>query len=301
MSQRVSPPLKWHGGKSYLAPMIHALAAPSKHHPKSKPDGWLHRVIPFAGGLGEFWNWDYEGVSEVVNDLDSTLTGFWRVLQRRESFEEFQRIVQCVPFSQEEWRVGSSMAGLNQEKAMGRVQAHNDVWRAVWFFINIRQSLAGRRDSFAPRSRTRTRSGMNEQVSAWLNAVEGLPEAHARLMRVLILNMSAVDVIQKEDGPNTLFYCDPPYIPSTRQSPDVYTHEMTLEQHEELLKALLSCRGRVLLSSYDNELYNDLLKGWSKHLYELPNNAAGGATKRRMQEVIYTNLPPSELPGVYLN
>ena len=41
--------------------------------------------------------------------------------------------------------------------------------------VNCRQSLTGRMDTFAPLSRRRTRRGMNEQCSAWWNAVEGLP------------------------------------------------------------------------------------------------------------------------------
>jgi len=44
--------------------------------------------------------------------------------------------------------------------------------------VNCRQSLAGRMDAFAPLSRRRTRRGMNEQCSAWWNAVEGLPAVH---------------------------------------------------------------------------------------------------------------------------
>ncbi len=91
--------------------------------------------------------------------------------------------------------------------------------RAVWFFITCRQSLAGRMEDFAPLSRTRTRRRMNEQCSAWLTAVEGLIEVHGRLKRVVILNRPALEVIRQEDGPQTLFYLDPPYLHQTRAAP----------------------------------------------------------------------------------
>jgi len=81
---------------------------------------------------------------------------------------------------------------------------------AVSFFVECRMSLAGRGDQFAPLSRTRTRRGMNEQASAWLSAVDGLRAVHRRLRRVVVLNRPAIEVIQGQDGPDTLFYLDPP-------------------------------------------------------------------------------------------
>ena len=31
-----------------------------------------------------------------------------------------------------------------------------------------------------------------------------------------------------------------------------------------------------MLSGYPSELYDSMLKGWTRHAFELPNNAAGG-------------------------
>lgn len=67
-------PIKYHGGKSYLASFIHSLAPPS-HHVVS--GGYTHRNIVFAGGLGEFWNWDpVDGVAEAINDVDYYVATF---------------------------------------------------------------------------------------------------------------------------------------------------------------------------------------------------------------------------------
>ena len=44
-----------------------------------------------------------------------------------------------------------------------------------------------------------------------------------------------------------------------------------------------------MLSGYPSELYDSMLKGWTRHAFELPNNAAGGAVKRRMTEVLWCN------------
>src|SRR6185312_9978188 len=72
-------PLKWHGGKHYLAPKIVALFPPRRSD--ANPDGYVHYVEPYAGGLAVLLASDPEGVSEVANDLDGGLTNFWRVLQ----------------------------------------------------------------------------------------------------------------------------------------------------------------------------------------------------------------------------
>src|SRR5262249_40594653 len=154
-------------------------------------------------------------------------------------------------------------------------QAEADpVRQAVQFFVRCRQSLAGRFDTFAPLSRTRTRRAMNEQASAWLNAVEGLPAVHARLKRVAILDRDALDVLRQQDGDQTLFYLDPPYLHSTRAAADVYAHEMSHADHAELLAVLAQVKGRFMLSGYRSQLYDAAGRhGWKRTDFDLPNNS----------------------------
>lgn len=263
-------PLKWHGGKHYLASRIIDLMPPH-----------LHYVEPYAGGLAVLLAKDPEGVSEVVNDIDGALTDFWRVLADPDMFPDFIRRAQATPFSEQGWR----------EADDPRCTATDAVSQALGFFVRCRQSLAGRREDFAPLSRSRVRRGMSEQASAWLTAVAGLPEVHARLKRVVILSRDAVEVIASQDGPRTLFYCDPPYLPETRTSPDVYAHEMTRAQHEELLSLLACIKGSFLLSGYRSVLYDSWAGayGWHRTDFTRPNNAASGPTKRTMTECVWSN------------
>jgi DNA adenine methylase len=143
---------------------------------------------------------------------------------------------------------------------------------------------------FATLSRRRTRRNMNEQASAWLNAVEGLPAVHERLKRVVVLDSPALEVIQQQDGPDTLFYLDPPYLHTTRSSTDTYGEfEMSDEDHRQMLTVIKKCNGKVMLSGYPSELYSEELAGWNTHSFELPNNAAGGASKARMTEMVWSN------------
>lgn len=84
-----------------------------------------------------------------------------------------------------------------------------------------------------------------------------------RLKMVQIENRPAVELIKSFNHSNVLIYADPPYVMSTR-SRKMYRHEMSDQEHVELLKALLVHTGPVMLSGYDNDIYNDYLWDWRK-------------------------------------
>ncbi len=256
-------------GKHYLAKRILALAP--KH---------IHYVEPYFGGGQLLLAKDPNEVSEVVNDIHGGLTNFWRVLQGKDTFADFQRIVEAMPFSQIEYR-----------DAKAKLGDGDPIEQAVHFFVAARQSLAGRMNGFTGITKTRTRRGMNNEVSAWLSSIEGLPAVHARLSRVLILEGEALDVIRSQDGPETWFYLDPTYLKDTRTAPDVYAHEMTKQQHGKLLQVLSRIKGKFALSGYRSNLYDEAAKrfGWTRTDFSIPNHSAGGATKRRMVECLWQN------------
>jgi len=263
MKTKPSLPLKWHGGKHYLAERIIALMP--KH---------VHYVEPYFGGGAVLFAKNPEGVSEAVNDINRELTTFWTALQHDHWFQEFCRFIEAVPFSQVEWEDSG-------------IQASSVGIEAARFFIRYRQSRQGLGKDFATLSRNRTRRGMNEQVSSWLSAIEGLPEAHERLKRVVILNTDALDVIQQQDGPNTHFYLDPPYLHETRSTTDAYQYEMDRDQHKRLLKVLSEIKGTFQLSGYRSELYE--WYGWRCVEFDLPNNASGAKEKQRKTECVWMN------------
>lgn len=263
--ERLVQPLKWHGGKHYLAKRIIELMPPH-----------IHYVEPFFGGGSVLLTKSYDGVSEVANDVHRELTQFWRVLQNEEQFARFQRAIEAMPFSRVEWDDAHD-------------PTDDPIQIAVNFFVRCRQSRAGKFDSFATLTRNRTRRNMNEQASSWLGAVEGLPAVAARLKRVVILCESAVKVIRSQDGPNTLFYLDPPYLHETRATTSDYDFEMTTEQHRELLEAVHACQGKVLLSGYPSKLYKECLKDWRFVDIEIDNKASSAKIKPTMIERLWMN------------
>jgi hypothetical protein len=74
---------------------------------------------------------------------------------------------------------------------------------------------------------------------------------------------------------------DPPYPHGTRTAKKVYgPFEMSGAGHERLLNVLLRCKGKVMLSSFPNALYDEALAGWRRVEFDVANRAAGGESKR---------------------
>lgn len=270
---KLTQPIKWHGGKHYLAPWVIG------HMPDHQ-----NYVEPYFGGGAVLLAKDPEGINEVVNDIDDELMNFWAVLADPSYFEPFRRLVESTPFSESIFEEVDTAA--YRKYAEGQV-----IVAAYRFFIRARMSRQGLLKDFATLSRGRTRRGMNEQVSAWLSAVDGLPDIHARLRRVAITRRPALDLIRQMDHEDTLFYLDPPYLHETRVTTNDYRFEMTEAQHEELLKALSGIKGKFLLSGYDNALYRTsaLCHGWRCETKETPNNASSAETKEIKTECLWMN------------
>lgn len=273
MSRKVDPPAKWHGGKTYLADKILALFPPRERY---------HTYVePYGGMASVLLAHNPEGKSEVYNDLDGRLYNFWSVLQHQKKFLRFKRLVEATPFSEKHFEVCKNRLGTD---------VYDDVENAYHFFVVARQSRAANLKQFATTTKTRTRRGMNEQVSAWLTSVDGLPVVHTRLIRVLLRCAKATDLIVEFNNNETVLYLDCPYHPDTRADKDAYGKlDMTVEHHETLCAAIKHHKGFVLLSGYDNPLYQKELSHFRRVDFQSPNHVSGSKTKRIMTESIWLN------------
>jgi len=81
-------------------------------------------------------------------------------------------------------------------------------------------------------------------------------------------------------GQDVLVYADPPFVRSTRKTArDIYAHEMTDDDHKELLAALVDFPGRVLLSGYPNAFYDRSLTSWSRTRFRVTTRGGMAAQK----------------------
>ena len=122
----------------------------------------------------------------------------------------------------------------------------------------------------------------------WTRFPVALSAVIERLQGVVIEQKDALELIPQHDGPDTLFYVDPPYLPSTRDDERAdYRHELTEADHVRLEQVLHDCQGKVILSGYESELYASLYSDWYR--VESPALADGG---RARTEVLWMNFEP---------
>jgi DNA adenine methylase len=280
---KVAPVLKWHGSKAGLAKRIVDLMPPHDTY-----------VEPFAGSAAALLA-KVPAPVEVLGDRNRDLISFYRIIQDPTTLDAFLRLARGLdlgpgappkPGGRDRVKEAFEAAAARLEEPFAEA---DPIRRALHFFTVCRLSMSGRAKSCAPPSKSRLRRGMDERQSSFLTALDNLPAFAARLADVTLHRTNALKVIAHYDSPGTVFYLDPPYIASTRTSPDVYRHEMDDGAHRRLLKLLPTLRGKVLLSGYPSPLYDASLRGWTRHTLDVANHGASGKEKRRMTECVWRN------------
>jgi len=219
---------------------------------------------------------------ETYNDLDGEVVNFFRVL--RDDKDRLIESIGLTPFSREEFNLACVID-----------PSAPPVERARRFFVRARQVRTGLAQVASlgrwANCKNTSRSGMSGVVSRWLGSIPDLPEIAARLLRVQIENRPAQDVIQLYDSPQTLFYCDPPYIHLTRGDSKAYGYEMSDQEHIELGQVLNSAQGHVAISNYQCPLMDELYPTpkWIKHT--APEKTIH-STKGKRVEALWTNYDP---------
>ena len=266
-------PFGWYGGKfshlDWLLPLL-----PRCHH----------YCEPFAGSGAVLLNRDPSPV-ETFNDLDGEVVSFFRVL--REDKARLIEVIGLTPFAREEFALACDLS-----------PDLPPLERARRFYVRARQVRTGLAQTASigrwANCKNTSRAGMSGVISRWLGAVEDLPAVAERLLRVQIENRPATDVIQLYDSPTTLFYCDPPYVHSTRGDSKAYGFEMTDRQHHDLATVLNAVRGMAAFSNYQAKILDDLYPApkWHKTISPARTNHS---TKDKRVEILWTNYNPHKI------
>jgi DNA adenine methylase len=216
-----------------------------------------HRIYvePFGGAASVLLR-KPRSYAEVYNDLDGDAVNLFRLL-RSEEAAKLVDALRLTPFARDEFELAY------QGTAEPLERARRLVIRSFMGFGSDGHNIAIRTGF---RSNT-TRAGTTPAMD-WHNYPDSLAEVIERLRGVQVESRPAVEVMQRHDGPQTLHYADPPYLHETRKGrgatgiKNSYAHEMSEEQHLELLGALRLLEGMVVLSGYPSELYDSYLAGW---------------------------------------
>ena len=162
----------------------------------------------------------------------------------------------------------------------------DDIERAFKFFYVNRTSHNGIGGFSVNRV---IRRGMAKSVSDYLSTVDRLQEVHDRLSRVTIFNRDAIEIMDKFNQDNVFMYLDPPYVLSTRSSAERYVVDMTDEQQEKFIEECINSKAKLLISGYDNDLYNRLTdNGFKKINFEV-NTITGTRVPKTKTETLWLN------------
>lgn len=256
----------WYGGKFSHLDWLLPLLPPTTHY-----------CEPFGGSAAVLINREPSPV-ETYNDLDGEVVNFFRVL--REQKEALVEAIGLTPFSRHEF----------EQAISANLVAVSSLERARLFFVRARQVRTGLAQTASvgrwAHCTLTSRAKMAGAVSRWLGSVEDLPEIAQRLLRVQIEHDTALNVIDRYDTPETLFYCDPPYPHATRGDAKAYKYEMTDDDHRQLAEKLHTVKGLVALSSYHCDLMDELYSDW--HCYTAPPKTIH-SVKQERTEVLWTN------------
>lgn len=259
MKKKMSKPIPYYGGKYEL--VKHILPVMPEHE---------SYIEVFAGGGSIFFAKEPSKM-EVLNDRDSALMNFYQVLQDPTKFETFQILVELSPYSRRMYE---------HCKATYR-HCPDDVQAAARYFVAAVQSYSAIPGAGWGREIKRSAQGMSAAVSRYLSRIERLPEIRERLIGVQIEDLDFRDIIKAYDHPGAFFYLDPPYIKGTRRVPNVYKHEMTDEDHEEMVELLLGLKGKAILSGYAHPIYGPLeCACWRRYDYEVNCRSAANVLSK---------------------
>lgn len=257
----------WYGGKfshlDWLLPLL-----PSCQH----------YCEPFAGSGAVLFN-RQPSLVETYNDIDGEVVNFFRVLRSQKN--ELLEQISLTPFSREEFELSCQL-----DASLSPLE------RARRFYVRARQVRTGLAQTATigrwANCKNTSRSGMSGVVSRYLNGLDKLEWIAERLLRVQIENRPAIEVIKLYDSKDTLFYCDPPYVHSSRGDSKAYGYEMNDAEHENLAEVLNGVQGKVAFSNYDDPLMERLYPAskWKK-IYG-PEKTIH-STKDTRREVLWVN------------
>jgi DNA adenine methylase len=214
-----------------------------------------HHYVSVFGGPGADLLAKPRSRVETFNDIDGDIVGFFRVLAGPSTRRSLCRRIEATAYSRREYESASRVL---------RTKGPDPVTRAWAFLVAANQARVGVA-AVSPKARASdwgyVRRGTSP-AAVWPRLPDRLEAVAARFRGVQIENRPWEDVLRRYDGPDTLFFLDPPYLPSTRKC-EVYRHEMTEGDHRRLLGTVVRLRGRVVLTGYASPLYDAYLSGWN--------------------------------------
>lgn len=267
-----APVLAYYGSKNRLAKRIVSTFLP-------------HRVYvePFFGS-GAVLFAKRPSSTEVVNDIDSELVNFFKVVRDRP--DELSDLLDFTPYARDELiTVRTPKSGLDELE------------RARRLFVSLNSGFSGVGGEKGDSGFSYSTGAHQSRADLFRNRTRRFRTVAYRLKDVEIENVDALTLLDRLDSPETTFYLDPPYLAETRVvAKRGYEHNSASPDfHMALLETCLKAEGQVVLSGYASDLYDTMLSGWQRREVAVKASAAGNNTPRT--EVVWANRLPGRTIG----
>lgn len=255
----VTPVAPYIGGKRNLSEQIAGIIAAAPHRIYAEA---------FVGMGGVFFRRGVRPEVEVINDRSRDVSNLFRILQRH--YPQFLDTIK--------WQL-SGRAEFERLMATDP-DTLTDLERAARFLYLQRVCYGGKVASrvfgVAPDRPSRFDLG---------RVVPVLEDVHERLSGVTIECLDYGDFIARYDGPDTLFYLDPPYCLCEA---DYGRHIFSRDEFPKMAEQLAGIAGRFILSLNDHpevrRIFNDFIIREVETVYTI-----GTAGTKRVGEVLIAN------------
>lgn len=257
----IHSPIRWFGGKHYLAKDIIPLMP--IHHCYAEP---------FSGGLHVMTQKEPSRV-EISNDIDADLINFLMTL--RNSRAELLEALRTIPTSR-----------YLTEKWMKEPLPEDSFEKAVrWWYLLRHKIVASNNQNSGFRAGKVKSTAIDYQ-----NSIIRLEQFEKRMRNVMIECLDFRELIKRYDSENTFFFIDPPYV--GREG--MYKGQFTEQDHRDLAELLRNIKGKALVSYYPDPLILELYEGWNSKTVDAlvgsnVTKAEFGQKKKKEQEIFLMN------------
>ena len=209
----------------------------AKHIIEAMP--YTSRYIEVFGGSAAVLLARHKVDYEVYNDRNSGITAFFRCMRTETDCDKLAEILLNTIYSREEflWSRDSWEDCTNYIERAARWY-----YSMCYSYQTIGRAFGRDLQRASPTIKFRKR-------------IAYFPAIRERFEDVLVENRDWRDVLETFDQPNTVFYLDPPYMPTDVFSA-TYRDEMTVEDHQEMLDTVFELDSFVAVSGYDNATYH---------------------------------------------
>lgn len=236
-------------------------------------------IEPFFGSGAVLFNKPRSHI-ETVNDLDGNVVNLFEWIKRDP--ERLAHEIYFTPYARQVY-----------EDAFTTVP-EDSLQKAVNFYIRLNMGHGfrtnGEKVGWKNDVQGRERAYASQD---WCSLPEKIIQAAERLRGVQIECRPAVELISRFNYPSVLVYADPPYVMGTRHGKQ-YRCEMDDQDHSDLLDALQAHKGPVILSGYENPLYNDRLSKWYRE-----ETVCYSQVCSKKRELLWMNFEPEKQMNIF--